>query len=147
MADRMDVPITDAGRRLAEAHDEARRRGAESCWIAVKLADGSWNNDIYDTRADACRHNDDMHHALLQVQPIAMPPAEATHWLDLMRRINASGFKLTDPGQPAPIPAMAPRPVMAQPGSGLALPPAFGRLIAPHLEPLNRADRRRHRGQ
>ena len=126
MAEGTQHPITDAGRRLSEAVSSARQKGGEGRWIAAALADGSWNGDIYDTRADAVRHNDESRHAFLMVPPMPMPPAEGTAWIELHRKTWDAGFRFTDPAGPVqPIPDLGPRATAPRPGrrpSGLIIP-------------------------
>jgi hypothetical protein len=124
MAEGTQHPITDAGRRMSEAYREARSRGGEGRWLAVSLADGSTTGDIYDSRADAVRHTREDHTAYVCMAPMDMPPAEATAWIDLHRKLWRGGFRFTDPGAPMPIPDLGPMataPRGARP-SGLLLP-------------------------
>jgi hypothetical protein len=146
-------PITDEGRRTSEAHNAARLAGGAGRFIAIRLSDGKAEGDpldIYDTFSDLARHWDDKFHAPLCVSQVPMPPAEGTHWLNMMRRLAEGGFKLTDPNTPTPIPRLGPAPTgpsgggsPLQVGGGLVLPPGLADLVRPHLVPLNRAERRR----
>lgn len=125
MAEGTQHPITDPGRRLSEAVSAARQQGGAGRWIAVTLAEGKWNQEIYDSREDAVRHNDEARHALLMVPPMPMPPAEATAWIDLQRRVWESGFRFTNPGEAMPIPDLGPTATAPKPGrrpSGLIVP-------------------------
>lgn len=91
-------PVTDAGRRLAEAHERARAAGGVGRFIAARLSDGRTDGAIYDTRDDAIRHQlDETQCAYIVVQPAAMPDEEATGLLDVNRRIYAAGMRTTDP--------------------------------------------------
>lgn len=126
MAEGTQHPITDPGRRLSEAVAEARAQGGEGRWMAVTLAEGRWNRDIYDSRADAVRHNNEGEHAFLLIPLMPMPPAEATAWIELHRKAWQGGFRFTDPGEPTPIPDLAPMvdrpPAPGRRGSGLVIP-------------------------
>lgn len=124
MAEGTQHPITDAGRRMSEAVAKARQAGGMGRWIAVAMADGSWNGDIYDSKADAIRHADESRHAYVMVPPMPMPPAEATAWIDLHRRLFDSGWRMTDPDQPVPVPALGatPGPRSGRRPSGLVIP-------------------------
>lgn len=125
MADGTQHPITDAGRRMSEAVDRARQSGGEGRFIAVSMADGAWSGDVYDTKADAIRHNDEARYCFLMVPPMPMPPAEATAWIALHRTLMGAGWKMTDPGQPVPVPRLAPEVTRPRPGlrpSGLLIP-------------------------
>lgn len=135
-------PISEAGRHLSDAVREAHTRGGEGRWIAARLEDGRTDGVLYDTKADAVRltgnRGDD--HAYLRVPPGQMPPAEATGWLDLHRRMYAAGMDLRDPDRDVIMP-VGPLP-RRSPGAGLLLPdrPDVGGLIVP-----NRSERRRRR--
>ena len=134
MAEGTQHPITDQGRRLADAVSAARQQGGAGRWIGVTMAEGDWNGDIYDTRADAARHLDESRHAILMVPLMPMPPAEATAWIDLQRRVWEGGFRFTNPDAAEPVPDLGPMATAPRPGvrpSGLIIP--------------NRADRRSRR--
>jgi len=123
-------PITDAGRRLSEAVDKARAAGGTGRFIAVSMADGGWSGDVYDTKADAIRHTDESVYCYLAVPPMPMPPAEGTAWIALHRKLLDQGWKMTDPGAPVPIPALAPEMTAPRAGrrpSGLVIPTPRGR--------------------
>lgn len=131
MAEGTQHPITDAGRRMSEAYRAAVASGGQGRWLAVKLADGrpvgvsETRPDVFDTRADAVRHAPEDAHAFVQIGPMAMPPAEATAWIDLHRRTWQAGFRFTDPGSPTPIPDLGPMATQPRPGvrpSGLVIP-------------------------
>lgn len=125
MAEGTQHPITDAGRRLAEAVDSARQQGGEGRWMCVALRDGAWSGDIYDSRADAIRHNSEGAHAFLMIPPMRMPSAEATAWIELHRKVWDGGLRFTDPGTPVPIPDLGPTATLPRPGvrpSGLVIP-------------------------
>jgi hypothetical protein len=125
MAEGTIHPITDPGRRLSEAVDRARQTGGAGRFIAVSMADGDWSGDVYDTKADAIRHTDESLYCYLMVPLMPMPPAEATAWIALHRKLLEQGWKMTDPGAPVPIPSLAPPLPPVRPGvrpSGLVIP-------------------------
>lgn len=100
MSESRQHPITDEGRRLAAAVDAARLMGGEGRWIAARLSDGGTDGVVYDEREHAVAHQ--LHEdqcAYLIVPPAPMPPAEATAWIDLHRRMYAAGYRLSDPRQ------------------------------------------------
>lgn len=102
--------VTDEGRRLSDAVTAARLLGGEGRWIAARLSDGGTDGAVYDTRADAVRHQ--LHETLcayVKIPPGPMPPAEATAFLALNRRIYDAGYRLSDPdgGAPPPMPTTA----------------------------------------
>jgi hypothetical protein len=72
-------------------------------WIAIKLEDGSYDGTIYDTRADAIRHQSD--ERLCCYFPIGnflngLRPADAQLLLDLQRHAYDQGFRITDEQTP-----------------------------------------------
>lgn len=92
-------PETDDGRRLADAHNAARRQGGGGRWIAARLSDGGTDGVIYDARADAVRHQ--LHEtqcAYIRVFPISdMTAAEATAILRVNRDAYNAGYRMVDP--------------------------------------------------
>lgn len=120
--ERQDIAITDAGRRMADAHELARLAGGQGRWLAVRLDDGRAHGDgtIYDTQADAVRHvgtSFDELYGYVKIAPGPMPPAHATRLLELFSEFKRAGFRLTDPDGPAPI---------------LPTGPGTDRLLLPH---------------
>jgi hypothetical protein len=95
--ERQDILITDAGRRMSDAHELARAAGGSGRFIAVRLHDGFCDGTIYDERDDAVRHKGAFRelYAYVRVQPGQMPPAEATAWIELHRRAAEAGMPLT----------------------------------------------------
>jgi hypothetical protein len=72
--------------------------GAVGCWIAVRLSDGGSDGSLYDTRADAVRHQ--LHETLcayVKVPPGGMQPNEADIFLNYHRDLYDKGFRLPDP--------------------------------------------------
>jgi hypothetical protein len=105
-------PETNEGRRMAEAHNTARRNGGELRWIAVRLSDGGSDGVIYDRRADAVRHQiHETQCAYVMVQPADMTPAEATALIRMHRDAYAAGYRMTDPHESPFMPSRAPMPV------------------------------------
>jgi len=120
-------PITDAGRRLSDAVRDAHTRKGIGRWIAARC-DGRTDGVLYDTRDDAVRitGNRPDAHAYLMVPPHQMPPAEATGWLDLHKRMHAAGVDLKDPNRQGRMP-LAPRVNNPRPAhSGLVVPDTIG---------------------
>lgn len=94
------MPITDAGRRLSDAVQLALAVGGRGRWVAGRLSDGGTDGNVYDTRADAIRHQ--LHEdqcAYVQIPPTGMPPAEATAYLEFQRRRVDAGMRMVDPEQ------------------------------------------------
>jgi hypothetical protein len=79
-------------------------------WLAIRLSDGKYDGGLYDTRADAVRHQ--LHESLcayLLVPPCGMPPRDAESYLRFHRQAYDAGYRVTDPEQPAFIPALTNR--------------------------------------
>lgn len=75
-------------------------------WVAIRLSDGGSDGALYDTRADAIRHQ--MHWSqccYLMIPPfgVMLTPREAESYLTLHRSMYDAGYRLQDPEQPAPI--------------------------------------------
>lgn len=143
MAEGTIHPISDRGRRMAEAYRAAVASGGEGRWLAVRLDTGApvgvsvSRPDVFDTRADAIRHAPEDRHAVVVLNPLPMTPAEATAWLDMHERLWRAGFRFTDPGaQVQPIPALHPMDTAPRPG---ARPSG---LIVPDMIPKQRRRRR-----
>lgn len=97
-ADPVRFAITERGRRLADHVRAARAIGGQGRWIAARLSDGGTDGTVYDTKADAVRHQ--LHEtqcAYLVVPPAEMPEAEATAWLEMHDKMYAAGYRLQDP--------------------------------------------------
>ena len=89
---------SDAAKRCADNVTLAAIAGMTGRWIAVRLSDGGYDNAIYDTRADAVRHQ--LHEtqcAYIQVQPGAITAKEAEAFLDYNRAVYDAGFRMPDP--------------------------------------------------
>lgn len=128
--ERQDVPISDDGRRAADAINVHRVAGAVGRFVAIRLSDGGSDGQAYDTKADAVRHQ--LHErqcAYVCVPPAPATAAEMTRYLQLHREAYDAGYRFSDPDGPD---VMMP----TRPGGR-------GR-VAWRIEP-NRADRRRTR--
>lgn len=98
MTDPGRYAVTERGRRLHEHVLMAQALGGRGRWIAARLSDGSTDGHIYDTKADAVRHQ--LHEtqcAYLVVPQGPMPVAEATAWLELHENMYRAGYRLQDP--------------------------------------------------
>ena len=72
-------------------------------WIAVRLSDGGYDGTLYDSRADAVRHQyHESECAYIQLTAAlgGMPIQEAHAYLKFHRGAYSSGMKLTDPERP-----------------------------------------------
>lgn len=112
------MPVTDDGKRLHEAVAKAIAAGGRERWIAARLSDGGTDGNVYDTRADAVRHqlHEDQCCYVLVPPGGDMPPHEATAYLDFHRRRQAAGMSMVDPEAQAPMPLIAPATGIVIPG-------------------------------
>lgn len=91
----------DAARRCADAHNfqlTVHGEHAAGKWIAVKLIDGSSDATLYDTKADAVRHQ--LHEELcayICLLPMAMPVQDALSVLRVHRQLYDGGMRISDP--------------------------------------------------
>lgn len=97
---------SDAVNRVIAEHLHEIAAGRR-IWLAIRLDSGRTDGVLYDTRADAVRHQ--LHETLcayLLVPVKDMTPREAESYLRFHRQAYDSGHRLTDPEQPAYIPAL-----------------------------------------
>jgi hypothetical protein len=67
-------------------------------WMAIRLSDGGSDNKIYDTKADAVRHQlYEKQCAYLCVKPGGMLPEEAMTFLEFVEGIYDKGYDMADP--------------------------------------------------
>lgn len=98
----------DAARRCSEAvnfHLSMHGMDAAGKWIAVRLIDGSSDAKLYDTKADAVRHQ--LHEnlcAYICIVPTGMPVEDALSFLRTTRRLYDAGMRLSDPDQHVQMP-------------------------------------------
>jgi hypothetical protein len=88
-----------AARRLADAvNEQLLRHGAEAHgkYVAVKLADGSSDGVLYDTRRDATRHQSDPWCFYVKVQVGGIQPREAWTVLVYARKAKERGIVFTE---------------------------------------------------
>lgn len=72
-------------------------------WIAISLKDGSTDGVLYDTRADAVRHQyheTQCAYLSLRGAPAGMPVEEAHVYLKFHRDAYDAGYVFTDPERP-----------------------------------------------
>lgn len=90
--------VTDAGRNCADAVNLALVLGGIDRWVAPRMSDGKTDGAIYDTKADAIRHQ--LHEyqcAYIQIPPGGMTPEHATRFLMVMRKFYDAGMRIADP--------------------------------------------------
>lgn len=92
---------SDAAKRMSDATRLAWEAlgwdGTVGKWMAFKLEDGSTNNDVYDRKQEAVRHNDEFRHCFIRLHPFGMNPCEAQIMLKIHRDAYDAGFRLADP--------------------------------------------------
>lgn len=89
---------SDAAKRMADTVTLHSLTGAWLRWCAIRLSDGGSDGVIYDTRADAVRHQ--LHETLcayIRVPPGGMAAREAEAVLAYHRAVYDAGFRLPDP--------------------------------------------------
>lgn len=90
--------FSSAAHRCSDIITLAAVTGHAGRWVAIRLSDGGWDKTIYDTRADAVRHQ--FHEQLcayVRIAPSGMKPREAQAFLDYHRKLYDAGFRLPDP--------------------------------------------------
>lgn len=96
--------VWDAARRATEQINEnLRRHGphAYGRWCAVALADGATDRTLYDTKADAVRHQrHEERCAYVSIPPGGVSVRGMAHYLHFTRALYARGYRLRDPDQP-----------------------------------------------
>lgn len=92
---------SDAARRLSDAvslHLTVSGFAAAGKYIAARLSDGATDGVLYDTKADAVRHQ--LHEtqcAYVCVPPDGMGYREAEIYLAFNRKLYDAGFRMPDP--------------------------------------------------
>jgi hypothetical protein len=117
-----ETQYSDAARRLSDAvnvHLLGQGTAVAGRWIAARLSDGGSDGVLYDTKADAVRHQ--LHEQLccyVMIPLDGMSPRQAENYLRFNRQLYDAGMRITDPNAHTAMP-MDPR----QYRSGLILPP------------------------
>lgn len=93
----------DVGKRAAEAinlHLLADREANVGGWVAVRMADGSSDKTVYDTRERAISHQlDEFLCCYLQIPPGGADPKECAIFVAYCRHLYDRGYRLPDPVQ------------------------------------------------
>lgn len=74
-------------------------------WIAVKLQDGDWDGNLYDSQHDARTHQTDeflCSYLPLRTAGGGMQPRECEAWLSFHRAAYDAGYRLPDPDRAIP---------------------------------------------
>ena len=89
---------SDAAKRCADAVTLAAIAGGTGMWVAVQLADGRTDRNVYDSRAAAIRHQHSPENCTyVQVQPGGMRAHEAEVLLDYWRKLRDANVRDDDP--------------------------------------------------
>ena len=105
MLDTLDLTpkCGDAARRMAAAVTLAAMNGGAGRWISIKLADGSTDHTIYDSRSDAVRHQLSPEYATyITIPPDGMTTGQADRVLDFWRQCHNQGWRAVDPRDDIP---------------------------------------------
>jgi hypothetical protein len=98
---------SDAAKRVSDAyrlHRSALGTAAVGKWIAVKLADGTGDGTLYDSKTDAVRHQhgNETWFAYLTIGPWDMDVCQGEDYLAAVRLWADAGIPLTDPREVVP---------------------------------------------
>jgi hypothetical protein len=95
---------SSAGQRLADVYNLHGTAGAFGRWIAARLSDGGTDGTVYDTRADAVRHQLWPEYCgYAQIRPYPMSAGDGQDFLDFHRLAYDAGQRVTDPEVPQAI--------------------------------------------
>lgn len=90
--------VTDPAKRCADQVTLHALAGNAGKWCAIRLADGGSDGVVYDTRADAVRHQFwEQLCCYVLIPPGGMQPIEAASYLNYHRQLYDAGFRLPDP--------------------------------------------------
>lgn len=90
--------LIDAGKRASDTITMHVLCGGVGKWVALRLIDGGSDNVLYDTRADAIRHQlYEEYCAYVCIPPSGMSQQDATEWLAFNRQLYDAGWHLSDP--------------------------------------------------
>lgn len=92
---------SDAARRCSDVintHVAVHKFGAFGKWAAIRLSDGGSDGVMYDTKADAVRHQ--LHEtqcAYVRIPLDGMSAREAEIYLEFNRKLYDAGMRMSDP--------------------------------------------------
>lgn len=95
---------SDAARRCADRVNLARIAGCTAMWVAIRLADGGSDGQVYDSRPAAIAHQSrpDLC-TYVQIPPDGMQDHEAQALLDYWRALHDGGVRDDDPALALPL--------------------------------------------
>lgn len=93
---------TDAAKRVSDTyrlHKSALGAAALGRWLAVALADGTSDGQLYDRRREAVtyQHHNEQFYAFVCITPGDMSVCEAEGFLQVNRMLYDKGLRMTDP--------------------------------------------------
>lgn len=92
---------SDAARRCSETINAKltfHGWSAVGRWVAIRLSDGGSDGVLYDTKADAVRHQlHEMQCVYVCITGDGMSPAAAESFLSTNRKLYEAGMRLSDP--------------------------------------------------
>lgn len=101
------VIISDAAHRANDAVNEKLAHNGwdiRNCWMAFRLADGTGDGTLYDTKRDAIRHcgNNEKYYFFycFRNAPGGSNPRDMQIWINMHRHAYDNGGHLTDPDAP-----------------------------------------------
>lgn len=99
------ISHADAGRHCADAVNLALLLGGLGKWIAIRMSDGKSDGNIYDTKADAIRHQlHEFQCAYIKIPPDGMQPEHGAGYLEVNRKLYDKGLRIADPDKEAILP-------------------------------------------
>ena len=93
-----ELSLKDAGKHCSDAVNFAALMGGTGKWVAARLSDGKTDGNVYDTKADAIRHQlHEFQCAYIKIPPGGMPAEDAARYLDVNRILYENGMRIADP--------------------------------------------------
>lgn len=94
--------LVDPAKRCSSIVTMHAIAGGAGRWCAIRLSDGGSDNVLYDTRADAIKHQlYEEYCCYVCVQPGGMTVNDAREWMTFNRALYDAGWHLADPGRAA----------------------------------------------
>jgi hypothetical protein len=97
---------SDAAKRVSDQwklHRVALGNNAIGKWFAARLADGTSDGVLYDTKQDAIRHqhHNEVYFAFICIAPTDISVCDADVYLRTLREMYDAGIRMTDPADAA----------------------------------------------
>jgi hypothetical protein len=101
MAENPVNELTESGKRVAEAvnlHLRVNQFDAIGKWVACALSAGRSDMVLYDTKADAIRHQlHEQYACYVCIPPNGMSDQDGATYLRIMRQMRDAGVRIADP--------------------------------------------------